>query len=75
MIARTPDRDSHPAVPTMPDPLTFSATDLSNFLGCRHLALLDRRVKLGGPRPPRYPDPALEALQQRARRFVDAHDA
>ena len=47
------------------DTLTFSATDLSSFLACTHLSLLDRRSAFGGPKPPKFPDPALEALRQR----------
>ncbi|MGH7447619.1 MAG: TM0106 family RecB-like putative nuclease, partial [Longimicrobiales bacterium] len=45
--------------------LIFSATDLSNFLGCSHLSLLDRRTALGGPKPPVYDDPALDLLRRR----------
>ncbi len=45
--------------------LLFTATDLSNFLACEHLSLLDRRAALGGPRPPVFPDPGLDVLRQR----------
>jgi predicted RecB family nuclease len=45
--------------------LIFSATDLSNFLACPHLTLLNRRTALGGPKPPYFPDPGLDALRQR----------
>src|SRR5690606_2129347 len=46
--------------------LIFSATDLSHFLACGHLSLLDRRAATGeGPKPPKYDDPALEVLWQR----------
>src|SRR5687768_4573143 len=45
--------------------LVFSATDLSNFLACQHLTLMDRRTASGGPRPPKYDDPALEVLWKR----------
>ncbi|MEX2284819.1 MAG: TM0106 family RecB-like putative nuclease [Gemmatimonadota bacterium] len=45
--------------------LVFSATDLSNFLACQHLTLMDRRTASGGPRPPKYDDPALELLWKR----------
>ncbi len=45
--------------------LVFSATDLSHFLACSHLTLLDRRTALGGPQPPKYDDPSLEVLWQR----------
>ena len=43
--------------------LILSATDLSKFLSCTHLTLLDRLTALGlQPKPPKYDDPALEAL-------------
>ncbi len=45
--------------------LIFSATDLSNFLACPHLSLLDYYTALGGPKPPEYDDPAVEVLRQR----------
>jgi predicted RecB family nuclease len=58
-----------------PHHLTFAATDLSNFLGCSHLALLDRAAKQGGPKPPKYDDPALEVLQQRGIEHEQAYEA
>jgi predicted RecB family nuclease len=58
------------------DRLVYSATDLSRFLACPHLSLLERRSALGGPRPPVYDDPALEALWERGlqheRQFLEA---
>lgn len=45
--------------------LIFSATDLSNFLACPHLSLLERRTALGGPKPPYFEDPGLEVLRVR----------
>ncbi len=45
--------------------LFFSATDLSHFLACGHLALLDRRAVFEGPKAPVYDDPALEVLWKR----------
>ncbi|MGE5761971.1 MAG: TM0106 family RecB-like putative nuclease, partial [Gemmatimonadota bacterium] len=45
--------------------LIFSATDLSNFLACRHLTLLSRRTALGGPKPRQFDDPGLDVLQKR----------
>ena len=43
--------------------LILSATDLSKFLSCTHVTLLDRLTALGlQPKPPKYDDPALEAL-------------
>lgn len=46
--------------------LDLSATDLSNFLACRHRTALDMAVALGTEkRPPKYEDPLLEILWQR----------
>ena len=45
--------------------LIYSATDLSNFLACAHLTLLDRAVALGAPKPPKFDDPSLEVLRRR----------
>lgn len=47
------------------DRLIFSATDLSNFLACSHLSLLDRQAALGGPKPRPFDDPGTEVLRQR----------
>jgi hypothetical protein len=46
------------------DALRFSATDLSNGLGCGHLSELDHQVTLGALVKPMYRDPVLEALWQ-----------
>ncbi|MCB9609905.1 MAG: TM0106 family RecB-like putative nuclease [Polyangiaceae bacterium] len=43
----------------------FSATDLANHLGCRHLTVLDLRAAQGTLSPPTWRDPALQVLQQR----------
>lgn len=54
--------------------LVFSATDLSHFLACGHLSLLDRRAALGlGPRPPRYDDPVIDVLRQRGLEHEERH--
>jgi len=45
--------------------LILSATDLAGFLACPQLTLLDRAAALGGPKPPKYDDPAAEVLQKR----------
>jgi uncharacterized protein len=45
--------------------LFTSATDLANFLGCRHLTALDREVAEGRRETPRWLDPALAILSQR----------
>jgi uncharacterized protein len=47
--------------------LIFSATDLSSFLACPHLTLLNRRTALGGPKPRQFDDPGLEVLRQRGK--------
>jgi predicted RecB family nuclease len=54
--------------------LIFSATDLVNFLGCRHAAFLDRRA-LDEPVAPEAADPLLRLLREKGlaheRRFLD----
>lgn len=48
------------------DAIDLSATDLSNFLGCRHRTGLDLAVVDGSlKRPPLYADPVLELLRKR----------
>ncbi|MEJ1238670.1 TM0106 family RecB-like putative nuclease [Chryseolinea sp. T2] len=47
------------------DQLRFSATDLSDYLGCEHLTSLSKRVALGELKRPYRKDPAIEALIQR----------
>jgi len=44
----------------------FSATDLSKYLACNHLTLLDRLTALGGAKPPKYPDPAWKSSAKEA---------
>lgn len=51
--------------------MRLSASDLSNHLGCRHLAFLDLAAARGEIQAPVYHDVALEALQQRGQ----AHEA
>lgn len=53
--------------------LIFSATDLSNFLACPHLILLDRQAALGGPKPPKFDDPGAEVLRARGLEHETAH--
>ena len=54
--------------------LIFSATDLVNFLGCRHATFLDRR-NLDAPLAPKAEDPLLALLQEKGlaheRRYLD----
>ncbi|HSA56394.1 MAG TPA: hypothetical protein VLE53_11875 [Gemmatimonadaceae bacterium] len=45
--------------------LTLSATDLANFLGCRHRTGLDKAAALGERPYVRRDDPLLELLRQR----------
>ncbi|MGE5098864.1 MAG: nuclease, partial [Deltaproteobacteria bacterium] len=56
--------------------LVLSATDLSNFLGCRHRTGLDMEVAYGNRRRPYRDDPLLELLWQRGdeheKRFVES---
>ncbi len=48
------------------DRLIFAATDLSDYLACTHLSLLNHRRAHGGPSPPfRDDDPALDVLRHR----------
>lgn len=41
------------------------ATDLTNFLGCKHLAVLERLAAHGRARRPRFEDPMLDLLRER----------
>jgi predicted RecB family nuclease len=56
------------------DSLIFSATDLVNFLGCRHASFLDRR-NIDEPAPVAEDDPYLVLLQEKGieheRRYLD----
>ena len=45
--------------------LLFSAGDLSNYLGCRHLSRLDLQVAQGARPKPQGRDPGLVLLQER----------
>ena len=55
--------------------LELSASDLSQFLACRHLTPLDLAVAQGQRAAPSWVDPALVLLQERGlgheRRYVD----
>lgn len=54
--------------------LLFSATDLSHFLACPHLTLLDRAVQLDGMgRPRKFDDPGLEVLKKRGQEHERAY--
>jgi len=43
----------------------YSATDLSGFLACPHLTLLQLAWRRGGEGPPYFDDPTVEALRRR----------
>jgi uncharacterized protein len=47
------------------DSLILAATDLSNFLSCRHLTALDMAALRNKREKPRFTDPLLEFLRQR----------
>src|SRR6266550_1550571 len=54
--------------------LVLAATDLSNFLSCRHLTALDMAVAIGKRKRPYFEDPLLQILFARGleheRRYV-----
>jgi len=45
--------------------LRYSASDLVNFLGCKHCTELDRQTALGIKHPPEWHNPTLAILQQK----------
>lgn len=45
--------------------IQFSASDLINYLGCKHLTELDRKTVLGEIDPPDWSNPALVLIQQK----------
>lgn len=47
------------------DTYTLSATDLANFLGCRHRTALEMEASAGIRKRPHFDDPILELLFQR----------
>lgn len=56
--------------------LSLAATDLANFLGCRHRSALDKAATLGlRPYPPRRDDPLLKVLAQRGEEHEAAYVA
>src|SRR5215471_17041532 len=61
------------------DQIVFSATDLSNFLNCRHRTALELGEVLGKWCRPQFHDPVLEALLARGleheRRYVASLEA
>ncbi|HYX08996.1 MAG TPA: TM0106 family RecB-like putative nuclease, partial [Bacteroidales bacterium] len=45
--------------------IRYSASDLVNYLGCKHLTELDRQTVLGKIPPPDWKNPALALIQQK----------
>ena len=45
--------------------LIYSASDLSDFLACRHLTTQEVARARGGPRPPKFDDPGAEVIRRR----------
>ncbi|RLD19397.1 MAG: nuclease, partial [Bacteroidetes bacterium] len=44
--------------------ITFSATDLSNFISCQHLSQLDKRRANGELKPPSFVDPYADTVRE-----------
>ena len=55
--------------------IQFSASDLVNYLGCKHLIELDRKNALGLIDPPDWQNPALAFLQQKGKEHEIAYVA
>jgi predicted RecB family nuclease len=53
--------------------ITLSATDLSNYIACRHVTYLDLSAANGSIKAPQHRDPALIILQQRGLEFEQAY--
>jgi predicted RecB family nuclease len=53
--------------------ITLSATDLSNYIACRHVTYLDLSAANGIIKAPQHRDPALIILQQRGLEFEQAY--
>ena len=53
----------------------LSASDLVNYLGCKHLTELDRDVALGNASKPDWNNPALAILQKKGQEHEDAYVA
>jgi len=51
----------------------LAATDLSNYLSCKHLTQLDRQVAEGKAKRPFWKDPSLEVLIQRGQEHEEAY--
>lgn len=55
------------------DSIQYSASDLVNYLGCKHLTELDRKNTLGLIEPPDWQNPALAFLQQKGDEHEQAY--
>lgn len=53
--------------------ILYSATDLVNFLGCKHLTELDRKQTLGDIEKSDWFDPAVALLQQKGQEHENAY--
>src|SRR3954453_2338823 len=53
--------------------IELSASDLSNYIACRHLTFLDLSVANGLLEHPKYRDPMLAVLQERGLEFEQAY--
>lgn len=53
--------------------LQKSASDLSNYLGCKHLSRLDLSVAMGKRKAPDWQDPASAILAQRGQEHEEAY--
>jgi predicted RecB family nuclease len=53
--------------------LQKSASDLSNYLGCKHLSMLDLLVAEGKRKAPSWQDPAAAILAQRGQEHEQAY--
>ncbi|MDD2285009.1 MAG: TM0106 family RecB-like putative nuclease [Paludibacter sp.] len=55
--------------------IQFSASDLVNYIGCKHLTELDRKNALGLIDPPDWQNPALAFLQAKGKEHENAYVA
>lgn len=55
--------------------IQYSASDLINYLGCKHLTELDRKTVLGEIDPPDWSNPALVLIQQKGLEHEQAYVA
>jgi len=53
--------------------IQYSASDLINYLGCKHLTDLNRQTALGNINPPEWSNPTLALLQQKGKEHEQAY--